>query len=56
MTLKAKQYAPGTVASILEDRLADLLVHKTIDEEQFVPYVMADIQQDGWLLQKKVED
>ncbi len=42
----AKQYKSGTIESILEDRLADLLEHATIDVEQFVPLVMADMQQD----------
>ena len=41
-----KQYEPGTIGSILEDRLADLLTHHTIDAEQFVPLVLADIEQD----------
>ena len=41
-----KEYKPGTIQSILEDRLADLLDHKTIDREMFVPLVMSDIKQN----------
>ena len=41
-----KQYKSGTIESILEDRLVDLLEHGTINRKQFVPLVMADIKQD----------
>jgi hypothetical protein len=41
-----KEYQLGTIQSILEGRLADLLDHKTIDREMFVPLVMSDIKQD----------
>ena len=44
--METKHYKPGKIESILEDRLADLLDHCTIDREQFVPLVMADIRQD----------
>ena len=43
---RSKQYEPGAIRSILEDRLADLLTHRTIDDEQFVELVLADIRQD----------
>ena len=42
-----KQYCPGTLESILEDRLADLLDHHTISIDMFVPLVIADMKQDG---------
>lgn len=46
-----KEYEPGTIESILEDRLADLLDHETIDREMFVPLVMTDIKQDKCTLE-----
>ncbi len=41
-----KQYLPGTIESILEDRLYDLLYAGTIDEDMFVTMVVNDIKQD----------
>ena len=43
----SKQYEPGTIGSVLEDRLADLLDHETIDRDMFVPLVCGDLKQDG---------
>lgn len=41
----SKQYT-GTIASILEDRLADVLKHKTVEPDDFPALVLADIRQD----------
>lgn len=52
----SKQYEPGTLGSILEDRLADLLDHGTIDRDQFVWLVLGDMKQDGILCVEESED
>lgn len=42
-----KKHLGGTLACILEDRLADLLVHGTVDSvEEFIYLVYADMKQD----------
>lgn len=42
-----KQYSGGTLASILEDRLADLLLYGTVSTvEEFVSLVEGDVKQD----------
>jgi hypothetical protein len=44
-----KEFKPGTIESILEDRLADLLDHYTISRDMFVPLVISDLKQDDLL-------
>ena len=40
------KYKNGTIESILEDRLADLLHHRTIEQDEFIPCIMSDLQTD----------
>jgi len=45
---EVKRYKPGNLASILEDRLADLFVHGTIDSiEELIELVVNDVRADN---------